>query len=261
MATSVHIPEYELEEWRDEILRGTLSESRQKQFFSQLDSRPIQETAIDIDESEYSPLLTSSDATGLSIGSSSSVISSLSASAGVIGVGAEAAATTALYAPPIVIGAVAVGVAVKGVIDYKQAHYPGHNYLGPGTKLESAGEPVDSDDKIAKAHDIAYSKAKTREDIVAADNKAVHSFHSDFISHGNIHSAIGEVGIQAKQAVEYYLGPIYPHIEGTASFADGYLATVSTTQSWPLIERGKESAQHHRRRHRKKARELKNNNK
>lgn len=249
VSSTINIPDYELADWRDQILRGTLSESRERQFFTELDSREVQETAIDIDDSEYSPLITSSDinAGGATVGSSSSVISSVSAGAGIVGIGAEGAATTALYAPAIVIGAVGAGVAIKGIIDSRQAHYPGHNYLGPGTKLEKAEAPVDSDDKIAKVHDIAYSKANTRQDIVEADNQAVHSFHSDFISRGNIHSLIGEVGIQAKQATEYYLGQsIYPHIDSQSFVGASYLATTVTTQSWPQIEVGKESLNHHR---------------
>ena len=53
-----------------------------------------------------------------------------------------------------------------------EMHYPGHNFLGPGTKLnkrlnedqtpESWSVPVDSDDAVAYRHDLCYLKNKDR---------------------------------------------------------------------------------------------------
>lgn len=51
-----------------------------------------------------------------------------------------------------------------------EMHYPGHNFLGPGTKLnkrlnedltpKSWSQPVDRDDEAAYRHDICYLKNK-----------------------------------------------------------------------------------------------------
>lgn len=47
-------------------------------------------------------------------------------------------------------------------------HWPGYQYLGPGTKLEQRlkrGDPgINRLDRIAKQHDIDYSKAKNLRD-------------------------------------------------------------------------------------------------
>lgn len=51
-----------------------------------------------------------------------------------------------------------------------EMHYPGHNFLGPGTKLDKRlnddmtpkawSTPVDRDDAIAYHHDLCYAKNK-----------------------------------------------------------------------------------------------------
>lgn len=59
-----------------------------------------------------------------------------------------------------------------------EAHMPGHNFLGPGTKLnkrlnsdhtpKSWSRPVDRDDEAAYRHDLCYSKykdTKTRNEV------------------------------------------------------------------------------------------------
>ena len=52
-------------------------------------------------------------------------------------------------------------------------HWPGYQYLGPGTYLEkrlARGDPgINRLDRIAKAHDIDYGKAKDLKDKWAAD--------------------------------------------------------------------------------------------
>ena len=45
---------------------------------------------------------------------------------------------------------------------------PGHNYVGPGNKLDN-GLPVDTDDLIAQHHDWHYANAKNKQDIRNAD--------------------------------------------------------------------------------------------
>ena len=58
-------------------------------------------------------------------------------------------------------------------------HWPGYQYMGPGTLLEKRlkrGDPgINRLDKIAKQHDIDYSKAKNLRDKWAADKKMVKS--------------------------------------------------------------------------------------
>ena len=56
-------------------------------------------------------------------------------------------------------------------------HWPGYQYMGPGTHLKkrlSRGDPgVNRLDRIAKAHDIDYDKAKNLKDKWAADRKMI----------------------------------------------------------------------------------------
>ena len=56
-------------------------------------------------------------------------------------------------------------------------HPPGYQYLGPGTKLDmrlKRGDPgISRLDKLAKAHDIAYSKVRNLRDKHKADREMV----------------------------------------------------------------------------------------
>ena len=56
-------------------------------------------------------------------------------------------------------------------------HWPGYQYMGPGTKLAKRLKRGDSGinrlDKIAKQHDIDYSKAKNLRDKWRADTKMI----------------------------------------------------------------------------------------
>ena len=56
-------------------------------------------------------------------------------------------------------------------------HWPGYQYMGPGTHLEkrlARGDPgINLLDRIAKAHDIDYGKAKNLKDKWAADRKMI----------------------------------------------------------------------------------------
>ena len=58
-------------------------------------------------------------------------------------------------------------------------HWPGYQYLGPGTHLQKRlkrGHPgINRLDRIAKQHDIDYSRAKTLRDKHAADRKMIKS--------------------------------------------------------------------------------------
>ena len=56
-------------------------------------------------------------------------------------------------------------------------HWPGYQYMGPGTHLEKRlkrGDPgINRLDRISKQHDIDYSKAKNLRDKHAADRKMI----------------------------------------------------------------------------------------
>ena len=56
-------------------------------------------------------------------------------------------------------------------------HWPGYQYIGPGTHLKkrlTRGDPdINRLGRIAKAHDIDYDKAKTLKDKWAADRKMI----------------------------------------------------------------------------------------
>ena len=58
-------------------------------------------------------------------------------------------------------------------------HWPGYQYMGPGTKLEKRlkrGDPGKNRlDRISKTHDIDYSKARSLKDKHKADRKMIKS--------------------------------------------------------------------------------------
>jgi len=58
-------------------------------------------------------------------------------------------------------------------------HWPGYQYMGPGTKLEKRlkrGDPgINRLDRISKTHDIDYSKTKSLKDKHKADRKMIRS--------------------------------------------------------------------------------------
>ncbi|KAL3203900.1 hypothetical protein MRX96_053141, partial [Rhipicephalus microplus] len=58
------------------------------------------------------------------------------------------------------------------------------------------------DDRIAKRHDEAYSRAESDADVFAADRQSTKEFFKDFVSTGNWHSALGAAGLGAKNLVE-----------------------------------------------------------
>lgn len=56
-------------------------------------------------------------------------------------------------------------------------HWPGYQFMGPGTKLKkrlARGDPgINRLDRLAKQHDIDYSKAKNLQDKWKADTKMI----------------------------------------------------------------------------------------
>lgn len=85
--------------------------------------------------------------------------------------------------------------------------YPGHHYLGPGNPLEN-GKPVNRADEIAQEHDWRYQLAITKEDVRAADRKAINEFFKDGFSEP--HAWVGALGLGAKYIGESVFGVQYP---------------------------------------------------
>jgi len=58
-------------------------------------------------------------------------------------------------------------------------HWPGYQYMGPGTHLEKRlkrGDPgINRLDRVSKQHDINYRKARNLEDKHKADEKMIRS--------------------------------------------------------------------------------------
>lgn len=63
-----------------------------------------------------------------------------------------------------------------------ESHWPGYHYMGPGTKLKTRlqrGDPgINRLDKIAKRHDIAYTKAKSLQDKWKADQTMIKAINN-----------------------------------------------------------------------------------
>ena len=83
-------------------------------------------------------------------------------------------------------------------------HYPGHNYLGPGTK-DFTAKPVDAADVVARKHDIAYLNAKSDKDVRNADAAAI----PEFAKTGSIPGLVGAAGLSVKYGVESLTGVLY----------------------------------------------------
>ena len=88
---------------------------------------------------------------------------------------------------------------------------PGSNNIGPGNKLQP---PLTNADHVALDHDIAYSEAKTNQDITTADKKAIGDFTNEYIYGSNpvskFQAAVGTIGLGVKHAVDQIVGkPVY----------------------------------------------------
>ena len=61
-------------------------------------------------------------------------------------------------------------------------HWPGYQYMGPGTHLEKRlkrGDPgINRLDRIAKQHDIDYSRTRSHQDKWKADDKMIRAIQS-----------------------------------------------------------------------------------
>lgn len=83
----------------------------------------------------------------------------------------------------------------------------GHNYVGPGNS-DFKAVTLDSCDRIAKEHDLAYAKAKNSEDVRLADERAIQQFAE--LSQRVPHAGIAAAGLSAKYIVESFVGVKYP---------------------------------------------------
>lgn len=96
---------------------------------------------------------------------------------------------------------------------------PGFKYLGPGNSL-NRGNPVNEIDEDAEEHDKAYDRAKTSEEVSAADKSFISKASDHIIKAINqkeslsntIGAAIGAVGIGIKSGIEKQTGVIYPSL-------------------------------------------------
>nr|QOD39600.1 VP [uncultured densovirus] len=167
-----------------------------------LDPEQIELDEIELNTAEDTPLLESG------VG--------LAETGGVSAVGAAAAPSTASVATAAVIaGATIIGGVTTGILSSDEDHrdptvgLPGHHYVGPGNTISDTS-PVDTDDSIARHHDIAYENAQSQQDIQDADRESASDFLTDVIHNNNLHSAVGYVGLKAKETVESAVGVQYP---------------------------------------------------
>jgi hypothetical protein len=116
----------------------------------------------------------------------------------------------AIALPAAAAGAYGVGKLIAGKTG--ALHAPGHNYLGPGSDVDSGLPTVDKDDEIALSHDKRYQSAIDWQDVKDADQEAIDRFDADYSQTGNLHSKVGSTLLGVKQAVEHYVGPIYPQV-------------------------------------------------
>lgn len=81
-------------------------------------------------------------------------------------------------------------------------HWPGHNYLGPGTS-DFSKSPVDVNDYIAYLHDLAYERATAESHIYEADKEAIRDFLSSHADNPtDIVSLVSASGLSIKNFVE-----------------------------------------------------------
>lgn len=108
---------------------------------------------------------------------------------------------------------------------------PRHNYIGPGNTVDTGAEPIDEDDMIAMDHDDRYEHAIHQEDVQEADRDGADLFLHDAIHNRNPHSAIGYIGLKAKEKIEGVIGVQYPPNLPTRPPAGMSWGTVRILQS------------------------------
>nr|QTZ83169.1 MAG: VP1 [Periparus ater ambidensovirus] len=99
---------------------------------------------------------------------------------------------------------------------------PPFKYLGPGNSL-NRGPPYNHIDAAAREHDIAYTEAKTKDDVYNADQKFLSESKKHLLAgitgegtfSDSIGAAIGGVGIGTKHLIEKATNRVYyPSISG-----------------------------------------------
>lgn len=112
----------------------------------------------------------------------------------------ESINTMVTHAPDILIH----GLMGKGF------HYPGSNYIGPGTKVETAGPPVNAMDAAARVHDIQY------EELMRKGVDAYFTWNSsdrELIKKADLNEPMGWAvfaGMSAKKIFKYDDTPVTP---------------------------------------------------
>lgn len=89
-------------------------------------------------------------------------------------------------------------------------HFPGYNFVGPGSNVFGGKNPVNSADLIALLHDLDYELALNKQDIVSADRTAIRRFVDDYREHGYWADLAGIFGLGIKYNVERIIGVQYP---------------------------------------------------
>jgi hypothetical protein len=89
---------------------------------------------------------------------------------------------------------------------------PGHNYVGPGSKLSENKEPTSDTDHAAYLHDWQYYLSLHKEDISDADYEAVNNFGQVWETHGDLIAKFAELSLRAKILAESIFGiSLYPY--------------------------------------------------
>ena len=88
-----------------------------------------------------------------------------------------------------------------------EAHIPTYRFCGPGTKLKQrllrGDQPINRVDEVCKRHDIAYSHAKSRDDIKTADKQMLKDLYEikDPTFGERVGRFVAYTGIKAKQMI------------------------------------------------------------
>nr|QOD39497.1 ORF1 [uncultured densovirus] len=174
------------------------------------DPEAIELDEIELNSAEDAPLLeeTSFSATpGLAEAggiAGTSGAGTLAPGAGTIAAGVGVAAGT------VIAGTVAGVLSSSDDSDHTDpvVSFPGHHYIGPGNTITDT-DPVDTDDIIAREHDIAYNNANSGSDIQEADHNSANEFLTDAIHNNNPHSVAGYIGLKTKEQIEKHTGVLY----------------------------------------------------
>lgn len=102
-----------------------------------------------------------------------------------------------------------------------------HNYFGPG-QSDYNTQPIDSDDSIARKHDLLYEAAQNKSDVFKADREAVQEFAQDIFENWNWHSIVGAAGLGIKHVIESSFDHVfYPSLQRDSETQDGRSVAIN----------------------------------